>query len=394
MARKARATLQRPTCPGCGEPWLRPTQLPGPLPLRLLPAPLRARLAVPELRRAPDDRPDEPTEDMLCQHCGDSMLQARLMEAATDAATRRQRALPSTPGRALDPLRRLRAARRAGRRGDGRRRAGDPRRRDGRPLRPADHDRPAGRRLDRRPGPRRRRRDRRPPDDRAARATRSTSSPAPAPTRSPSTPRRPRTPTARCARSASSAAWPASRSTPARRPTRWPSCAGVADLVLCMTVNPGWGGQPFIAASPDKVAQAAPPGAGQRTIEVDGGDRRRHGRQRRRGGRDPVRRRLGRLRRPATRPRPTGGSRRPPGARVDRRRRAEPPERLGVSSPRPRRPAAPRAPAASPASTTSSGARAGGGRAGRGARRAARPRRRSRSRRGGTRPAPAAGSSR
>ena len=34
----------------------------------------------------------------------------------------------------------------AGRRGDGRRRAGDPRRRDGRPLRPADHDRAAGRR--------------------------------------------------------------------------------------------------------------------------------------------------------------------------------------------------------------------------------------------------------
>src|SRR5215210_4351404 len=32
---------------------------PRPLPLRLLPAPLRARLTVPELRRAPDDRPDE-----------------------------------------------------------------------------------------------------------------------------------------------------------------------------------------------------------------------------------------------------------------------------------------------------------------------------------------------
>ena len=57
-----------------------------------------------------------------------------------------------------------------------RRRAGDPRRRDGRPLRPADHDRAAGRRRDRRPGPRRRRRDRRPPDDRAPRATTSPSS--------------------------------------------------------------------------------------------------------------------------------------------------------------------------------------------------------------------------
>ena len=28
-----------------------------------------------------------------------------------------------------------------------------------------------------------------------------------------------------------------------------------ADLILCMTVNPGWGGQQFIATSPDKVAR-------------------------------------------------------------------------------------------------------------------------------------------
>src|SRR6478735_3472011 len=27
---------------------------------------------------------------------------------------------------------------------------------------------------------------------------------------------------------------------------------GSADVVLCMSVNPGWGGQPFIASSPDK----------------------------------------------------------------------------------------------------------------------------------------------
>jgi ribulose-phosphate 3-epimerase len=43
-----------------------------------------------------------------------------------------------------------------------------------------------------------------------------------------------------------------------------------ADLFLCMTVNPGWGGQPFIADSPDKVRRlAGVVGAG--TIEVDGG---------------------------------------------------------------------------------------------------------------------------
>src|SRR5215204_1363621 len=29
--------------------------------------------------------------------------------------------------------------------------------------------------------------------------------------------------------------------------------AGYLDVLLCMTVNPGWGGQPFIASSPDKI---------------------------------------------------------------------------------------------------------------------------------------------
>jgi ribulose-phosphate 3-epimerase len=43
-----------------------------------------------------------------------------------------------------------------------------------------------------------------------------------------------------------------------------------ADVFLCMTVNPGWGGQPFIADSPDKVRRLSDVvGAG--TIEVDGG---------------------------------------------------------------------------------------------------------------------------
>ena len=45
---------------------------------------------------------------------------------------------------------------------------------------------------------------------------------------------------------------------------------GYADIVLCMTVNPGWGGQPFIAESPDKVARLAPV-VGDAAIEVDGG---------------------------------------------------------------------------------------------------------------------------
>ena len=45
---------------------------------------------------------------------------------------------------------------------------------------------------------------------------------------------------------------------------------GESDIVLCMTVNPGWGGQSFIAGSPDKVSRLAQL-AGDAAIEVDGG---------------------------------------------------------------------------------------------------------------------------
>lgn len=45
---------------------------------------------------------------------------------------------------------------------------------------------------------------------------------------------------------------------------------GLADIVLCMSVNPGWGGQSFIESSPDKVERLAPL-VGKAQIEVDGG---------------------------------------------------------------------------------------------------------------------------
>jgi ribulose-phosphate 3-epimerase len=45
---------------------------------------------------------------------------------------------------------------------------------------------------------------------------------------------------------------------------------GHADIVLCMTVNPGWGGQAFIDGSPEKVSRLAPL-VGEAKIEVDGG---------------------------------------------------------------------------------------------------------------------------
>jgi ribulose-phosphate 3-epimerase len=43
------------------------------------------------------------------------------------------------------------------------------------------------------------------------------------------------------------------------------------DMALCMTVNPGWGGQPFIAHSPQKIERVrAIVGAGV-AVQVDGG---------------------------------------------------------------------------------------------------------------------------
>jgi ribulose-phosphate 3-epimerase len=45
---------------------------------------------------------------------------------------------------------------------------------------------------------------------------------------------------------------------------------GLADIVLCMTVNPGWGGQAFIESSPGKVSRLIPL-VGDAKIEVDGG---------------------------------------------------------------------------------------------------------------------------
>jgi ribulose-phosphate 3-epimerase len=45
---------------------------------------------------------------------------------------------------------------------------------------------------------------------------------------------------------------------------------GLADIVLCMTVNPGWGGQAFIETSPGKVSRLKAL-AGDARIEVDGG---------------------------------------------------------------------------------------------------------------------------
>jgi ribulose-phosphate 3-epimerase len=47
--------------------------------------------------------------------------------------------------------------------------------------------------------------------------------------------------------------------------------AGMIDVALCMTVNPGWGGQQFIAGSPAKVQRLRALLAQDAALEVDGG---------------------------------------------------------------------------------------------------------------------------
>ncbi len=55
--------------------------------------------------------------------------------------------------------------------------------------------------------------------------------------------------------------------TPAQAAAELDDCI---DLLLCMTVNPGWGGQPFIASSPGKVRRLRET-VTKAAIEVDGG---------------------------------------------------------------------------------------------------------------------------
>jgi ribulose-phosphate 3-epimerase len=45
---------------------------------------------------------------------------------------------------------------------------------------------------------------------------------------------------------------------------------GFADIVLCMTINPGWGGQKLLEGSQDKISRLVPQ-VGEVEIEVDGG---------------------------------------------------------------------------------------------------------------------------
>ena len=62
------------------------------------------------------------------------------------------------------------------------------------------------------------------------------------------------------------------RASRSARRRRWTIFEEVdVDLALCMTVNPGWGGQKFIGSSPDKIARLRSMLADGVELEVDGG---------------------------------------------------------------------------------------------------------------------------
>jgi len=58
---------------------------------------------------------------------------------------------------------------------------------------------------------------------------------------------------------------------PATAASALEDAAGMIDVALCMTVNPGWGGQRFIASSPEKVRRLRALIGERAGLEVDGG---------------------------------------------------------------------------------------------------------------------------
>ncbi len=58
---------------------------------------------------------------------------------------------------------------------------------------------------------------------------------------------------------------------PGTPPSALAEVADMLDVALCMSVNPGWGGQPFIAASLEKLARLRELLDDRVAVEVDGG---------------------------------------------------------------------------------------------------------------------------
>jgi len=76
MAESNTSELPRPNCPGCGEPWLRPTNLPGRYRCVFCLSRYELVSACPECGEHQTIARMRTTADMLCQHCGHSMLKS------------------------------------------------------------------------------------------------------------------------------------------------------------------------------------------------------------------------------------------------------------------------------------------------------------------------------
>ena len=68
------AALSRPNCPGCGEPWLRPAQLPGRFVCVYCLKRFELVSQCPNCGEHQTISRMSRTEDMMCQHCRHSML--------------------------------------------------------------------------------------------------------------------------------------------------------------------------------------------------------------------------------------------------------------------------------------------------------------------------------
>ncbi len=68
--------LRRPVCPACSEPWLRPAQLPGRFVCVFCLQRFELVSQCPNCGEHQTISRMSRTEDMLCQHCGDSMLRS------------------------------------------------------------------------------------------------------------------------------------------------------------------------------------------------------------------------------------------------------------------------------------------------------------------------------
>ncbi len=69
-------SLQRPNCPGCGEPWLRPAQLPGRFVCVYCLHRYELVSQCPNCGEHGTISRLTHTEDMKCQQCGHSMLRS------------------------------------------------------------------------------------------------------------------------------------------------------------------------------------------------------------------------------------------------------------------------------------------------------------------------------